>query len=369
MDARQGLAQGTAAMRAGEETCPMNPDESLLCETTDRLLRDHTDPRLIAAAERGTFPQTLWDAIEEAVLPRALVPEEAGGFGVDPAEAFAMLRVAAAHAAPVPLAETMLAAWLLAGAGLPIPDGPLTIAPVTRDAALSLTPQGGGWQLAGTAPRVPWGRDVGHVVVIVAGHVALVARGGWRTEPGANLAREPRDTLHFAATVPADAVAPGPVDAAALWRAGAVARSVQMAGAMTRILEMTTQYAMDRVQFGRPIAKFQAIQHNLAVLGAQQAAAGAAADGAAEAFADPARLLPVAIAKARTGEAAGIVAGLAHQIHGAIGFTYEHSLHFYTKRLWSWRNEFGSESHWNALIGRHMGAAGADRLWQEITAA
>jgi alkylation response protein AidB-like acyl-CoA dehydrogenase len=80
-------------------------------------------------------------------------------------------------------------------------------------------------------------------------------------------------------------------------------------------------------------------------------------------------MFPIAVGKIRTGEAAGLCAGLAHQIHGAIGFTQEHSLHFFTKRLLSWRNEFGSEVEWSILLGRHLAAAGADRLWPEITEA
>ena len=132
---------------------------------------------------------------------------------------------------------------------------------------------------------------------------------------------------------------------------------------------MTTQYAQDRVQFGRPIGKFQAVQQNLAVLAGQAAAATAAADLAAEAIGDAIRVLPIAAAKARTGEAAGIGAAIAHQVHGAIGFTFEHSLHFLTRRLWSWRDEFGNEAEWNRLVGRHMAGAGADRLWAEIVAA
>ena len=132
---------------------------------------------------------------------------------------------------------------------------------------------------------------------------------------------------------------------------------------------MTTQYALDRTQFGRPIGKFQAVQQNLAVLAGQTAAAGAAADMAAEAVGDSIRLLPIAAAKSRCGEAAGIGAAIAHQVHGAIGFTREHSLHFLTKRLWSWRDEFGNETAWNRLIGRHMAKAGPARYWAEITAA
>jgi alkylation response protein AidB-like acyl-CoA dehydrogenase len=131
---------------------------------------------------------------------------------------------------------------------------------------------------------------------------------------------------------------------------------------------MTVQYAQDRVQFGRPIARFQAIQHNLAVLASQAAAAGAAADVAAEAVADGVRIPAIAAAKTRAGEAAGIGAAIAHQVHGAIGFTYEHRLHFFTKRLWAWRDEYGSEAEWSSRLGQHMAVAGADRLWAEITA-
>ncbi len=81
-------------------------------------------------------------AVEEAGLNRALVPEQAGGFGVPVADALSLLKVAGAHAVPLPLAETMLASWLLAGAGLNIPDGPLGAAPVRDSESLTLTSAG-----------------------------------------------------------------------------------------------------------------------------------------------------------------------------------------------------------------------------------
>ena len=64
---------------------------------------------------------------------------------------------------------------------------------------------------------------------------------------------------------------------------------------------------------------------------------------------------------------AGLGAGIAHQCHGAIGFTYEHSLHFVTRRLWSWRAEFGGESHWSLELGREVAARGAEALWPHLT--
>jgi acyl-CoA dehydrogenase len=349
--------------------------ESLIEATAERLFGDHISTRLLAAAEQGTFPTDAWQAVEDAGLPRGLVPEEAGGFGMPAVEALAILRVAGRHVVPLPLAETMAASWLLAGAGLDIPDGPLTIAPVVKGETLSLSRRGQEWHLTGTATRIPWGRDA-VAVAVLAEHqgtpmVVRLDRGGFAVTPGSNLAREPRDSLRIDAVLAPPDVAPAAsgVDAQALRALGATMRSLQMAGAMASLLSMSTQYALDRTQFGKPIGKFQAIQHNLAILGSHQAAAGAAAIGAAEAVGEGLRIFPIAVAKIRTGEAAGLCASLAHQVHGAIGFTYEHSLHYRTRRLLSWRNEFGSESEWSLLLGRHLAAAGPDRLWPEITSA
>ena len=104
-----------------------------------------------------------------------------------------------------------------------------------------------------------------------------------------------------------------------------------------------------------------------AVLAGEAAAATAASDLAADGFADGVKLPAIAAGKSRAGEAAGVGAALAHQVHGAMGFTYEHRLHFLTKRLWSWRDEYGTEAEWSLLLGRHAALAGADRLWAEIT--
>ncbi len=127
------------------------------------------------------------------------------------------------------------------------------------------------------------------------------------------------------------------------------------------------KYVSERKQFGRPIGSFQVIQHQLALLAGHTAAAGIAAANAFRAADRGDAAFEIAVAKVRTGEAAGLGAGIAHQCHGAIGFTYEHSLHFVTRRLWSWRAEFGSESHWADAIGRRVAESGADALWSYLT--
>jgi len=110
-----------------------------------------------------------------------------------------------------------------------------------------------------------------------------------------------------------------------------------------------------------PLAKFQAVQDLIARLAAESAAATAVVDAAARAGAE---LRAVAAAKIRTATAASEGTRLAHQIHGAIGVTYEHQLHNLTTRLWSWRDEFGTEARWARVLGERVAADGAPGFWE-----
>jgi len=327
---------------------------------TRELLRDAAE-RLFAAQRDAP---TLWDAIARAGYDRALA---ADGAGLELADALSMLFSAGRHALPAPLAETLLAGWLLATAGIPQPAGPLTVAPVREGERLSAMRDGARWRLTGKASRVPWARGAAAIVVAAEGVVAIAAPADCRIATGTNLAGEPRDDVDFGGAPAEGAFAP--LDPGALRALGAVMRSAQIAGALQSVLEMSVRYATERVQFGRPIGRFQAIQQNLALLAGQVAAATAAAEAAIEAVANAMASPAIAAAKIRTGEAAGIGAAIAHQVHGAIGFTQEHRLHHFTRRLWSWREEFGNEAHWAHELGGAIAAAGADRLWQTIAAA
>jgi acyl-CoA dehydrogenase len=354
----------------------MNELQTILSETCTRLFTDHATTAVLEAAEKGQWPAGLWQALEENGLTLPQVPEGRGGAGGSWNDAFVVLMAAGRFAAPVPLAETMLAGSILAEAGLDVPMGPMTVAPVHADEALTLSRDGAGWKLGGRASRVPWGARAEHVVVAAeAGGtpmIALVAGGGAATEGDVSLAREPRDTLSWSGA-PVVAAAPlrGRLGPRPVWAGGALVRSAQIAGGLEFLLAQSVRYVTERKQFGRPLAAFQAIQQNLALLAGHTAAAGMAAQQAFHvvertgAGGDPA--FEIAVAKVRTGEAAGLGAGIAHQAHGAIGFTYEHSLHFVTRRLWSWRAEFGAESHWAVALGREVAARGADALWPHMT--
>jgi acyl-CoA dehydrogenase len=342
--------------------------DNIIVDTATRIFQDLCEPATINDAEQGVWPKALWAALEESGLPLAWVPDDLGGAGATMADGFAVLRVAGRFAAPVPLAETLMAGWLLARAEIAVPNGPMTVAPVHADGHIALREDG---RLAGRARRVPFARNAGHIAVLVsrgdAPAVALVAAAGLAISQSTSLAGEPRDDVSFDGAVP-EAVRPVSLDGNLLVGFGAAVRLQQMAGALEKILEQSVQYALDRSQFGRPIGKFQAVQHNLATLAGEVAAASAAADAAAEACSGPEiGLAEVAIAKVRGGEAAGTAAAIAHQVHGAMGFTYEHSLHHATRRLWAWREEFGNEAVWAQRLGRMVAAHGADQLWPFIT--
>ncbi len=324
--------------------------DTILYDSALRLFGDHVTPRVLEAAEAGEWPQALWRVIDETGYMDVLA-DGTGGM----VEAVAILRAAGHHAAPIPLPETMLARWLCAASGIEAPTGPLSIA---------LTEPGDPARYA----SAPWGRAAEAVVLVSDSSLCLAGRDRLRFQSGTSLAGEPRDLL-IAIDEERSAPLPNAVSADLVRGVGALLRAAQMAGAMEAALGLATTYANDRVQFGRPIGKFQAIQQQLALLAEEAAAALVAVESAAISVAEGRSSAEFALsaAKIRAGEAAGVVAEIAHQVHGAIGFTEEHSLHYLTRRLWSWRDEFGDESYWATLLGHRIASAGGAGLWPLIT--
>ena len=183
-----------------------------------------------------------------------------------------------------------------------------------------------------------------------------------------NLAGEPRGSLVLDAVPAAGAAVLHPAQASELRARFALARAVQLAAALEQVLAWTVQYAGERQQFGRPLGKFQAIQMELAEMAGEVTAVTALTDAAVQALDRGENVvLAAAAAKVRAGAAVEVVARLAHQVHGAIGFTQEHKLHHLTRRLWSWRDEAGSELVWSRVLASGLLADGPDGLWPALT--
>jgi acyl-CoA dehydrogenase len=344
-------------------------------DSHDRLLEEVAN--LFGDRDGEMQPAETWEVLERANLTLLSVPGGSGGSGGTLRDAAAVLHLTGRHAASVPLAETsLLAGWALSWSGLSVPKGPLSAAPARHVERVRFRREGRGWALSGRLRHVPWARTATHLVVVGScsegGLVALVDPQACEISPGENLAGEFRDDVIFDNVLVEEAAPAGVgIDEEALLLRGALARSVSMTGALERVLELSVRYAGEREQFGRPIGRFQAIQQQLAILAGEVAAAKAAASAAVEAAgradktADAA--FEISAAKVRVGEAAGMAVGIAHQVHGAIGFTERHPLRHFTLRLWSWRDDFGTENEWASRLGGIVAKRGAEALWPTIT--
>jgi acyl-CoA dehydrogenase len=349
----------------------MTDNTSLIADTAIRIFRELGDPKNV----KNTYQNQarLWQALDEAGLTRTWISDALNGAGATLADGFEVLRIAGQFAVCVPLAETLHAGWLLEQASLAMPEGALTIAPVDTRDSFALSATNG---LAGSARSVPYARAASSIVIFAVrgtqGTIAHLKREQCSVSEHTNLAGDARDTVVLNA-VAASTVAESPIGFDELMLMGAAIRAMQMAGALQGILDLSVAYANERVAFEKPIGKFQTIQHSLAKLAGETAAAIAAAGSAADAIDssprfDDAVFLEVASAKIRVGEAVTAGAAIAHQVHGAIGFSKEHVLHRYTQRLWAWRDDFGSESYWATRLGTFVTRNGADALWPMLAA-
>ncbi|HEY3684980.1 MAG TPA: acyl-CoA dehydrogenase family protein [Streptosporangiaceae bacterium] len=349
--------------------------DPVLTETVAAILADHCAPQAVRDAEAGPgWAPALWDVLAEAGLTGVGVPEEFGGAGGTLADAAEIVRLTGYAAAPVPYADTVLvAAPALAAAGIRVPGGP--VAAVPDPGALRAVRDGAAWTVTGRAAHVPYARTSAHLAAVADGPdgpvIVLLPAAGLDIVAGRDYAGEPRDTVTAAGVhVPAEAAAPYEVRGDAGWRAhGALARALQIAGALERALELTVAHATTRVQFGRPIAGFQAVQHLIAQLGEDVAAARMAAESAAAALAAGMPYPDVPTAKIVAGEAATRGSALAHQVHGAMGMTRECDLQLFTRRLWTWREEYGSETVWSRDLGDRVATHGGAGVWPLITTA
>lgn len=333
----------------------------------------------------------LWSRLDGLGLTRLASPESAGGSGATWRELSALLGLAAGAAAPVPLAEHQLAAWLLERAGL-LHDGALRVVARVDDGGSDRPGHSG--RTAPTAHRVAWASAATSVVALarvdVGWRVADVPVTDLTVTPGRDLAGQPCDTVRFAAADLAEGVVVDASVAQRLHLLEALARCAQVVGAMERVLELVLTHAREREQFGRPIGRFQAVQHLVADVAMETALARAATDAAVASACDAAgpededghagldggddtgaddrRLeVDVAVAASCVGHASSVVVRAAHQVLGAMGTTAEHELHRLARPILVWRNVAGPVHNWDRRLTEMAAAAGRDGLWPLVT--
>jgi acyl-CoA dehydrogenase len=321
--------------------------ESLLAESVEDFFVRHCDLRAVRHIEAGASAQALWLQVLESGYADALVLDTLGGAGLSLSEAAPIVFGCGRHVLPLPLGQTLAVRAALAARALEVPQGPITIAPIATRSA------GGAIEALG----VPY--------AMTAQWVLLSDGGIDRVLPLADAQRAPAcATAGLAGDVRWDSIPAGGLqwsrtelagDNDVDWRVFAAAlTAAQIAGAMERVCEMTVTHANERVQFGKPIGRLQAIQHQISVLAEQvfvarcAARIGLSAREGSTWCVDPMR---GAVAKGRASEAVVAAATIAHAVHGAIGVSEEHDLQMLTRHLHAWRLHYGSEGFWHARIG------------------
>ncbi len=383
------------------------PEQELLRRTARELLTATAPMQVVRSlmrSERGSDVDH-WRRMAELGWQGLLFPEEYGGAALSLLELAIILEEMGRVVLPSPFLGTVVAGLALVHAGsdaqrrrwLPgICDGSVvaslalvedgaSFAPA--DVASTATRADGGWVLAGSKRFVADAAIANVVVAVVRiadGGDDAPARGG--SAAGDRATRDPRgfavatieraairaltptdtvDATRRVATVGLDGIRlasaeVAPCDAAALATVldqARVATAAEMCGGAERVLELTVDYAKVREQFGRPIGSFQAIQHKCADMSVAVECAKAATYYAAWAAAERADDVAIAAAgaKALASDTYRDVTTQSVQIHGGIGFTWEHDLHIYFKRAMSTEAAFGDATFNRELVAQRLG--------------
>jgi alkylation response protein AidB-like acyl-CoA dehydrogenase len=362
-----------------------SPSQQMLASTARAFLKDHCPPERVQewALDARGFDESMWARMAELGWPGLLVAPEHGGSGGSLLDVVLLVEEMGYACLPGPfIASAVVATALLAEAGSADQQKRLLPALATgeRLATLALTEESGSSDPADVALActVP-GRLTGRKLFVKDAHVAdqlIVAvregtglsllllpvdRRGISRLPleaisGEKLFEVLFDGVEIAASDRLGAAGRGGAALASALAAGALARTAEMVGGAQRILDLVVEHAKTRVQGGRPIGGYQAIQHACADLvrdvdtarGLLYLAAWKAAEG------QPAGT-DIAVAKAHAAEVCPAVARRGHQIFGAISYCEEHPLHLFHKRIQAAALDFGDAQHHLETVARSIG--------------
>lgn len=346
----------------------LSEDQRALQDAAARFLDEQCPTTRVRAAMASdeAYDRDLWLAMIDLGWPAMAVPEDQGGLGLGSVELAVLLEQTGAHVAPTPFLQEVLVLDALVGAAArgvedagwldPVLQGDTVVAVAWQP--LHAERDGARWLLSGrTGPAlfapiadvlvVP-GREADGTERLFA--VSLTSRA-IAPEPAMDQTRqlgwvelEATAALHLGGSEAADA----------FFDLGALAHAAELLGAASRVLDLTVEYAKERVQFGRPIGSFQAVKHHLADARLAFEFARPLVYRAAWSLAthDAERGHHVAMAKAQASDAALLAGRVALQCHGAIGYTTEYDLHLFMKRAWALAASWGDAAWHRASLGR-----------------
>lgn len=320
------------------------------------LIEDVLPAEALDTSVHRTFDQELWETLTEVGLHRLTGSEDAGGAEASWAEAAVLVSRTAYCAAEVPVVEhDLLAGWVTDQVGL-------TVGSLATLAVLDGS---------GRAVNVAWAPVVDTFVLVWPdlSRIACVGADEVQIEPVAHIAGRP--TGHVVVPVLPEGTDVSPEMIAELWHRASLARTIQLCGAMERAVELAAEHVTTRVQFGRPLAKFQMVQKMVVDIAAEAALARIATDAAVAAaiedgFTAASAQFAILAARSCAGHAVSVVVRGAHQLHGAIGTTVEHQLHRFTAPMLAWRSEWGDTAAADRELGAQALAAGSAGIWSLV---
>ena len=326
----------------------MKDEVKIILDICDKILLKNVDHHLRLNLEpNSTQFKTLKNEIISSELTKLLVKEDLGGAGMTLTDIIPIIQLSAQYGTPIPFIETIISNFLLSELNIKAENDFITLTNKTENILIKKN------KISGNFKSIPYLHLAEKILVETEiknqKYIILFKKGGKLT-PQKNFLSEPKFDLDASELeIISMMEKPEPIDVQNLL---INVRSIQSFGAMEKILKLCIEYCSQRKQFGRTLSKFQMIQNHISEIALEVAASGASLSTLKNNNKNFYNLKSTAIPKIRTGIASGKVIALSHQVHGAMGFTKEYELSYFTKALNSWRNEFGNEIYWQNILGK-----------------
>lgn len=342
----------------------MSEIKEMVVDVFRGMCKDFVTKELVDRLEEGYWAEEFWHHLEKSELLKVTQHEEFGGANGDISDLFAICEVVGYYAVPAPVVEHMLANWVIEMMGL-TPSHSLTTIFLQDEHALLLS----AGKVSGTLQRVPWARVAKQLVTVThegtTPYLSMLDLTKATTQSSTNLAAEPRDCVIFDEVAPLSKIEISLTEVVKIIEIATAAKLSTMNGALQKAFQLTVRYTKERQQFDRPLHRFQLVQQHIALLAGEAAMADTATENMAAALLSNSAGDEVALAAIRIEEACRLVTSSAHQVHAAIGVTFEHSLQHYTRRLWAWRDEGFRAHYWQQMLASRL--LQVDDVWQWMT--
>jgi acyl-CoA dehydrogenase len=342
----------------------MNEELAIILETASKIFNKHVNHDLRQFIDKENINLiNLWNDIEEQGLSRIIVKEKFNGSGLPFSFILPLIKMSNNFGTPLPFSETILSNYLLSESDINPPNGIVTFA--TDGVDINITNN----KISGNLRSIPFLNLTDKIILITEikniKNIILLHNTSEKLEPKKNFLADPRFDLQIKNCEIID-IKPlnSKIDFNHL---GALMRSAQMIGSMEKALDLSIDYCSQRKQFGRTLSKFQAIQHQISEMAVELSASSAALSAVGNIDEANKNIQDIAILKIRAGIAAGKIIAISHQVHGAIGFTQEYELAYFTRNLNSWRNDFGNENFWETFLGKKFLENSNQNLWEYLT--